>query len=130
MELEYPRFYYETVASTGIDPVVCGPFGEGLPVTVGPEGCTETGSADRPAQLAAKALAKSSGSATTTPRKRAARKATAPASKGSGSNESDAVAIPITKATKRTNARVPTQGSASSGAARTARGTAKVASSE
>lgn len=136
---EYPAIYYQTIADLGIDPVVCGPFGEGL-VSIGAEGCEESGTADgvgvgvsgrhRPAQLAAKALAKASEGSARAPRKRAPRKATAAtaeavAEKGAGANTAAAAVVPVTKAVKRANARVPSQS-----AVKTARGTAKVASSE
>lgn len=112
MELEYPQFYYETIAKTGIDPVVCGPFGVGLkvPVTIGPEGSHEEGSA-RPVQLAEKALAKASGGSARVPRKRAPRKATA-AKAATADGSGPSVSVPKQAPSK------------------TARGTAKVASSE
>lgn len=109
MDLEYPRFYYETIAKTGIDPVIYGAFG-----SVGAEGCEESGSESvaerrtRPAQLAEKALAKASGGSARVPRKRAPRKATAAKADGSG----PAVSVPKQAPSKA------------------ARGTAKVASSE
>ena len=109
MDSAYPRFYYETIARTGIDPVVCGPFGEGL-VSIGAEGCEESGGVSaprgrhRPAQLAEKALAKASEGSARVPRKRAPRKATGAAAKPA--------VVP---------AQTPTK---------SARGTAKVASSE
>lgn len=112
----YPAIYYQTIADLGIDPVVCGPFGSGL-VTIGAEGCEESGSSGpRPVQLAEKALAKASAAGAKTPRKRTARKATGAAAEGS-----EPVSVPARRAAK---AAVPKQTPA-----KTARGTAKVASS-
>lgn len=101
-DIGYPAIYYRTIRDLGIDPVVCGD----IPVTVGPEGCTEEGSA-RPVQLAEKALAKASGGSPRAPRKRTPRKATAVKADGSG---------PVASVPKQT-------------ASKAARGTAKVASS-
>lgn len=118
MDEGYPAIYYQTIRDMGIDPVVCGD----IRVSVGAEGCTEEGSA-RPVQLAEKALAKASGSSVRAPRKRTPRKATAAPAP---TNEAPAAEIAVTKAVKRTNARVPSQTTAP---AKAARGTAKVASS-
>lgn len=106
MDEGYPAIYYQTIRDLGIDPVVCGD----LPVTVGPEGCTEEGSA-RPVQLAAKALAKASGPPSKVPRKRAAKKAAPAAQKSAGEGVV-----------------VPKQGAGTT-PAKAVRGTAKVASS-
>lgn len=113
-EGEYPAIYYQTIADLGIDPVVCGPFGVGLTVSIGSEGCTEEGSGVRPVQLAEKALAKASGGSARVPRKRAPRKATAARAAGAAG----------------TGAGVETAVVPKQAAAKTARGTAKVASSE
>lgn len=110
MDEGYPAIYYQTIRDTGIDPVVCGD----ISVSIGREGCTESGSVSaaragqRPVQLAEKALAKAAAASAGAPRKRAPRKATAvTAAKGQGAEP----AVPKQKPAK------------------TARGTAKVASS-
>lgn len=116
----YPRIYYQTIRDLGIDPVICG----GIPITIGAEGSEEVGSGRssgtrrRPAQLAEAALAKASGATSGVARKRAPRKATAAGAR--------AAAGTATKDVKMANAKVPAQ----SVPAKTARGTAKVASSE
>lgn len=99
----YPAIYYQTIRDTGIDPVVCGD----IPISIGAEGCTESGSAERvarPVPLAAKAIAKASSA----PRKkRTPRKA----AEGAKTNAAPAGAATVTEATKRANgrARVPAQ---------------------
>lgn len=116
----YPAIYYQTIRDTGIDPVVCGPFGSGLVgIGIGPEGAEESGSATRPAQLAAKALAKATGAPARAPRKRAPRKATGAAAKKAAEPVKVAEGPAIGVAT------VPKQAAVK----KTARGTAKVASS-
>lgn len=105
MDDGYERIYYQTIRDLRIDPVV------------GPEGCIESGSvdtADRPVQLAAKAVAKATEGSPRVPRKRAARKATAAPAEGS---DAEASSGPTLRA-------VPKQA-----ATKTTRGTAKVASS-